>query len=72
MGRIPVALQAAKAGQPLPPGSVLVLEQHAAKLDADKKPVTGSDGFYVSDRLVAYALMGSWRRLGQGLPRPAA
>src|SRR5688500_9290666 len=40
-----VALQAAKAGRPLPDGSVLFAEVHAAKLDADKKPVTGADGF---------------------------
>ena len=42
------ALRAAKAGQDLPNGAVLFAEVHSAKLDADKKPVTGSDGFYAA------------------------
>jgi len=28
-----------------------------AKLDADKKPVTGADGFYVADQLLFYTAM---------------
>jgi cytochrome c553 len=64
----PVALQAAREGKPLPPGSVLLLEQHAAKLDGDRKPVMGADGYYVSDRLVAYALMGSGAGWGNDFP----
>jgi cytochrome c553 len=63
-----VALQAAREGKPLPDGSLLVLEQHAAKLDADKKPVTGSDGFFERDRLLAYAVME--RRAGWGKDIP--
>ena len=55
----PVAWQAAREGKPLPHGSVLLLEQHAAKLDADRKPVAGADGFFASDNLVAYAVMAS-------------
>jgi hypothetical protein len=38
-----VALQAAREGKPLPDGSVLVLEQHAAKLGPDRKPIVGAD-----------------------------
>jgi len=64
----PVALQAAKEGKPMPPGAVLVLEQHAAKLDADRKPVTGSDGFYVADHQVAFAVMGSGAGWGAAFP----
>jgi cytochrome c553 len=64
----PVALQAARDGKPMPPGSVLVLEQHAAKLDADRKPVTGSDGFYVADRFVGYTVMGSGAGWGDAFP----
>jgi len=64
----PVALQAAREGKPMPPGAVLVLEQHAAKLDADRKPVTGSDGFYVADRFVAFAVMGSGAGWGDAFP----
>jgi len=36
------AVQAAKDGKPLPDGSVLFAEVHAAKLDAGKNPVSGS------------------------------
>ena len=64
----PVALQAAREGRPMPPGAVLVLEQHAAKLDADKKPITGSDGFYVSDRFLAFAVMGTGAGWGDPIP----
>ena len=63
-----VAVKAAREGKPLPDGSVLLLEQHAAKLDADKKPVTGADGYYVSDRLLAYALMGHGPGWGKDIP----
>src|SRR4029453_16806527 len=49
-----VALQAAKAGKSLPDGSVLFAEVYSAKLDAEKKPVLGADGFFVPDQLVAY------------------
>ena len=62
------AWQAARDGKPMPDGAVLVLEQHAAKLDENKKPVTGSDGFYVSDRLVAYAVMGTGKDWGKDVP----
>ena len=48
----PVAVQAARDGKPMPHGAVLVLEQHAAKLDRKRKAVTGSDGYYVADRFV--------------------
>jgi cytochrome c553 len=51
------ALQAAKAGQALPDGAVLFAEVYSAKLDADKKPMMGSDGFFVPDQLVAYTAM---------------
>ena len=63
----PVAWQSAKEGKPLPDGSVLLLEQHAAKLEGGK-PVTGSDGFFVSDRLVAYALMEHGPGWGKDIP----
>jgi hypothetical protein len=39
------ATQAASEGKPLPDGSTLLIETYAAKLDPDKKPVVGSDGF---------------------------
>jgi cytochrome c553 len=63
-----VALQAAREGRPLPDGSLLVLEQHAAKLDADKKPVVGAGGFYEADRLLAYAVMERGAGWGREIP----
>lgn len=63
-----VALKAAREGKPLPDGSVLVLEQHAAKLGDDMKPVVGADGFCVRDRLLAYAIMGRQAGWGNDLP----
>src|SRR5207247_2388168 len=51
------ALQAAKAGKSLPDGSMMFAEVYSAKLDADKKPVMGPDGFFVPDQLVSYTAM---------------
>jgi len=62
------AVQAAREGKPLPAGSVLFVEVYAAKLDADQKPVTGSDGFYVADKLVAYTAMASGAGWGKDVP----
>jgi cytochrome c553 len=62
------ALQAAKADKPLPDGSVLFAEVFSAKLDADKKPVTGSDGFFVADQLVGYTAMARDAGWGKDFP----
>jgi len=64
----PVAVQAAKAGRPLPDGSVLFAEAYAARLDADKKPVTGADGFYVPEKLMFYTAMASGAGWGADIP----
>ena len=45
-----VAVAAAKAGQPLPDGSVLFAEVYAARLGADDKPAMGGDGFFAAAR----------------------
>ena len=62
------AVQAAKAGKPLPDGSVLFAEVYAAKLDADKKPVMGSDGFFVPDKLTGYTAMARSAGWGKDFP----
>jgi cytochrome c553 len=51
------ALDAARDGAPLPDGSYLFVEVHAARLDGDGKPVTGPDGFYEADKLLFYTAM---------------
>lgn len=62
------AVTAAKAGKPLPDGSVLFTEVYAAKLDADKKPVMGSDSFYVADKLLVYTAMARDAGWGKDIP----
>lgn len=64
------AVQAAKAGKPLPDGSYLIAEVFAAKLDADQKPVMGSDGFYVADKPLFYTAMGTGAGWGADIPAP--
>ncbi len=62
------ALQAARDGKTLPDGSVLFAEAYAAKLDADNKPVTGADGFYVAEKLLFYSAMARGAGWGKDIP----
>jgi cytochrome c553 len=63
-----VAAQAAKQGKDLPDGSVLFAEVYSAKLGADKKPVTGPDGFYVPEKLLFYTAMARGAGWGKDIP----
>jgi cytochrome c553 len=63
-----VAAAAAKAGKPVPDGAYLLVEVHSAKLDAEKKPVMGADGFFVADQLLFYTAME--RQAGWGAEFP--
>jgi cytochrome c553 len=63
-----IALRAAREGKPLPDGAVLVREQHAAKLDTAKQPVTGADGFYQAERLLGYSVMERGPGWGKDFP----
>jgi cytochrome c553 len=62
------ALQAAKDGKPMPDGAVLFAEVWSAKLDADKKPVAGADGFFVADQLLFYTAMARDAGWGKDVP----
>ena len=62
------AVQAAKAGRELPDGSELFVEVYAAKLDADKKPVAGADGYYVPEKLIFYTAMARGAGWGKDIP----
>ena len=62
------ALQAAKGDKTLPNGSVLFVEVYSAKLDADKKPLMGSDGFFVPDQLLFYTAMARDAGWGKDIP----
>lgn len=62
------AVAAAKAGKSLPDGSVLFAEVYSAKLDANKNPITGADGFYVPDQLLRYTAMEREAGWGDDIP----
>jgi cytochrome c553 len=62
------AVQAAREGKPLPDGSVLFAEAYSAKLGPDNKPVTGSDGFFVADKLLFYTAMAREAGWGKDIP----
>jgi cytochrome c553 len=62
------AVQAAKDGKALPDGSVLFAEVYSAKVDADKKPVLGSDGFFVAEKLLFYTAMARDAGWGKDIP----
>lgn len=52
-----IAVSAAVAGKTLPDGASIFIEVFSAKVDADKKPLTGADGNFVPDQLRAYTAM---------------
>jgi len=64
----PAAIQAAKAGKPIPDGAVLFTEVYSAKTDADGKPVTGADGFFVAEKLLFYTAMATGAGWGNDVP----
>jgi cytochrome c553 len=64
----PTALQAAREGKPLPNGSVLFAEVYSARLDAQKKPLQGADGFYEPDQLLFYTAMAREAGWGKDIP----
>jgi cytochrome c553 len=62
------AVTAAKAGKPLPDGSVLFVEIYSAKLDANNNPISGADGFYIPNRLLRYTAMEREAGWGDDIP----
>lgn len=62
------AVQAAKAGQPIPDGTVITLAAYAAKTDADGKPVRDANGRFVKDKLVAVNSMQKKKGWGDEIP----
>ena len=62
------AVRAAKDGKNLPNGSVLFAEVYSTKLDADKKPLMGDDGFFVADQLLFYTAMARDAGWGKEIP----
>jgi len=62
------ALQAARAGKPLPDGAVVLVEVHSARLDLDDKPIVGNDGFFVPEHLLMYTAMARDAGWGADIP----
>jgi cytochrome c553 len=62
------AIDAAKANKPLPAGSYLFAEVYAAKLDANKQPVMGKDGFFEPEKLLLFTAMQSGAGWGKDFP----
>jgi cytochrome c553 len=62
------AVKAARAGEPLPDGSVIIGEVYAARLDSEGKPVLRVDGFYEPEKLVAYTAMARDAGWGKDIP----
>lgn len=63
------AVDAAKAGKPVPSGTWIVMKSYKSKLDSSGAPVKGADGHFVKDELSAYAVME--KRTGWGGEYPA-
>ena len=62
------AFAAAAAGKPLPDGSAIYIASSTARLGADGKPVVGSDGHFVPDRLRSVTAMASGSGWGAAIP----
>jgi cytochrome c553 len=62
------AVDAAREGKPMPQGAGFLVEVFSAKLDAAKKPITGSDGFFEPDKLLFYTAMETRPGWGSDFP----
>ncbi len=62
------AVEAARAGMPIPSGSTILVEVYDAKLGADGQPVTGTDGHFEAGERVFYTAMQKLLRGGNGVP----
>jgi Cytochrome P460 len=62
------AIEAAKRGEPLPNGTVIINVQYAAQLDAQGNPVKDANGRFIKTNIVAYNVME--KRAGWGTEYP--
>jgi hypothetical protein len=53
----PAAIEAVKAGKPIPSGTVLTLVQYKAKLDAAGQPEKDASGRFIKGDLIGYTVM---------------
>lgn len=64
----PAAMKAAKEGKDLPNGAYLFAEVFSSKLDAEKNPLKGADGFFVADQFLFYTAMARDAGWGNDIP----
>ena len=64
------AVDAAKAGKPIPSGTWIVMKSYSSKQDPSGAPLKGPDGHFVKDALAAYGVME--KRDGWGKEYPDA
>lgn len=62
------AVDAVKAGKPIPSGTWIVMKSFKSKLDANGAPQKGADGHFVKEELAGYAVME--KRTGWGKEYP--
>src|SRR5712671_1377165 len=64
----PEAVEAVKAGKPVPSGTVITLVQYKAKLDAAGEPEKDANGRFIKGDLIGYTVME--KRTGWGSEYP--
>lgn len=62
------AAEAAKAGRPLPSGTLILTEVHEARLGPDDEPVTGADGHFEDGELAFFTAMQKVAGAGTQVP----
>jgi Cytochrome P460 len=62
------AIEAAKRGEPLPNGTVIINAQYAAQLDPQGNPVKDANGRFIKGNLIGYTVME--KRAGWGANYP--
>ncbi|MFM9968852.1 MAG: cytochrome P460 family protein [Burkholderiales bacterium] len=63
------AVKAARAGQPIPDGTIITLAAYSIKMDGDK-PALDANGRFIKDRLVAVNSMQKKKGFGDDIPAP--
>ncbi len=64
----PQAIAAAKAGMPLPDGTVVTIVQYKAKLDSEGNPEKDANGHFIKTEIAGYGVME--KRAGWGAEYP--
>jgi len=66
----PAGLDAAKPGEPIPAGTILIMEDHKAKLGADEQPLLDQNGRFIAEPEIT-AIFVQEKEAGWGADYPA-